>query len=155
MGMSIPGSSKAGRAKGFDLNLVPFIDLLSPWIAFLWMTTVWIQAFGIRHEESVGPLGAEASSPLTLHVRGDGVEVFRSLDPVTNVPVLSPGVYDWPTIAAHVRDEHAAYPADARAFLVTDDGVAYKQMIAALDVTRVVGLTEVRLAGGLVRASAP
>jgi biopolymer transport protein ExbD len=155
MGMSVPGSSKAGRAKGFDLNLVPFIDLLSSLIAFLLMTAVWIQAYGIPHEESAGGSGVESSAPLTLHVRGDGVEVFRSLDHVTNVPVLSPGVYDWPTVAAHVRDEHAAFPADARATLVTDDGVAYKQMIAALDVTRVAGLTEVRLAGGPVSAPPP
>lgn len=148
MGMSIPGAPRTGRAKGFDLNLVPFIDLLSSMIAFLLMTAVWIQAYAVPYTQAPAGSGAEADSPVTLHVRGDGVEVFRSADHVTHVPVLSPGVYDWPTIAAHVRDAHAEFPGDARANVLTDDGVAYKQMIAALDLTRGVGLTEVRLGGG-------
>ncbi len=158
MGSAISVPGKGRRTSSFDLNLVPFIDLLSSLIAFLLLTAVWVQAVGIPHDQDYRGFGDDpAVSLVTVHVRRDGVDVFRTREHVASVPVLSPGVYDWATIATRVRDEHAAHPGDTRAAVVTDDGVAYKQMIAALDVTRRLGLTDVVLGGGpaAVAASGP
>jgi biopolymer transport protein TolR len=45
MGVSLPGGGGGGRGKSqnFDLNLVPFIDLLSVLITFLLVTAVWLR----------------------------------------------------------------------------------------------------------------
>src|ERR1700756_2741894 len=42
------GGGKSGRGKSFDLNLVPFIDLMSVLITFLLITAVWTQVSMIQ-----------------------------------------------------------------------------------------------------------
>jgi len=51
-----------GRKRGlnFDLNLVPFIDLLSMCICFLLMTAVWLQLSAMKIQQSLGT-SAEAA----------------------------------------------------------------------------------------------
>ena len=59
MGISLPGAG-GGRTKNLaaDLNLVPFIDLLSVCITFLMVTAVWTQI-------STMPLDQNISDPNT------------------------------------------------------------------------------------------
>ncbi len=54
-----------GKSKSnFELNLVPFIDILSTCICFLLMTTMWINLKGLSTQQAVGseadPATAEA-----------------------------------------------------------------------------------------------
>jgi biopolymer transport protein ExbD len=54
--MHVGGSSKKGRRKGlnFDLNLVPFIDVLSTCICFLLVTAVFINLGAFHTSQAVG-----------------------------------------------------------------------------------------------------
>lgn len=58
------GSSKNGRRRAMDaeINLVPFIDLLSMCICFLLMTAVWMEIGAIQIKQVVG---TKSSSPAT------------------------------------------------------------------------------------------
>ncbi len=70
-GASLPSSS-SGRKKSLDaeVNLVPFIDLLSVSICFLLMTAVWVQIGNVEVKQSHGTEAAEASKQqLELDVR--------------------------------------------------------------------------------------
>lgn len=88
MGVSIDTGGKGGR-KGVDaeLNLIPFIDLLSVCILFLLMTAVWVQiskmsAFSqpsgettITHSEVSSITEGKESRDWDVLVRTDGVEI--------------------------------------------------------------------------------
>lgn len=54
--MHVGGSSKRGRRKGlnFELNLVPFIDVLSTCICFLLVTAVFINLGAFHTSQAVG-----------------------------------------------------------------------------------------------------
>jgi len=65
MAISLPSNSKGGRKRSLDaeLNLVPFIDLLSMCICFLLMTAVWVQTGGIDVKQSHGTSVATPKDP--------------------------------------------------------------------------------------------
>jgi biopolymer transport protein ExbD len=54
--MHVAGSAKKGRKKGlnFELNLVPFIDVLSTCICFLLVTAVFINLGSFQVNQAVG-----------------------------------------------------------------------------------------------------
>ena len=76
MGASISGPEKGTRVRGMnaDLNLVPFIDLLSVCITFLLLTAVWTQVQALAIDQGVADPATEttdADVPLTVHLSAD------------------------------------------------------------------------------------
>lgn len=70
-----PTPSSSGRRKSLDaeVNLVPFIDLLSMCICFLLMTAVWIQLGSVQVKQSHGTeAAAPARDQVELSVRFSG-----------------------------------------------------------------------------------
>ncbi len=66
------GSSPAsGRRRSLDgeINLVPFIDLLSMCICFLLMTAIWIEVGSIQLHQLFGTEGLDSSHPVEVEVR--------------------------------------------------------------------------------------
>lgn len=57
------GGGSSGRRKSLDaeINLVPFIDLLSMCICFLLMTAVWTQLGSVQVKQANGTEGAEST----------------------------------------------------------------------------------------------
>ncbi len=62
-----PQPSAHGRKKSLDaeINLVPFIDLLSMCICFLLMTAVWIEIGAVNVKQVVGTEVTEPQTPTT------------------------------------------------------------------------------------------
>jgi biopolymer transport protein ExbD len=114
-----------------ELNLVPFIDLMSTCIVFLLLTAVWTQTSALEASQRVGPAGDAVSAPLTVHVAARGVWVGRDADG-TFVP-RQPAGYDWGGVDLALAADRARHPVDAQLVLWTDDGVAYEHMVGALD----------------------
>lgn len=165
MGVSLPGGGGGGRGRNmnFDLNLVPFIDLMSTIIVFLIATAVWVQITSLNVEQSIQdpnvvpppPPPVPPTPPLTVHIRADGVEVLRTPDKMKNFPALKEDLYDWDAVSAAIKAEKTAYPEEIQATIVTDDGVRYKHMIHALDITRQNGFEKTLLGGGPASVAAP
>lgn len=157
MGVSLPGGGGGGRGRSqnFDLNLVPFIDLMSTIITFLIATAVWVQISSINIEQAISdpnsapppPTDKPPVMPLTVHVRADGISVFRTPDKTKNLPALGPEQYDWDGVSAAIKAEKDAFPAESQATIITQDGVHYKHMIHALDVSREHGFDKSLLGG--------
>src|SRR5688500_13045915 len=89
MGVSLPGAGGGGRTRNLsaDLNLVPFIDLLSVCITFLLLTAVWTQINAMQVDQAVQDPNQEPPPPpdeppvppLTVHIRSDGIWAGREL----------------------------------------------------------------------------
>jgi len=171
MGVSVgDGGGGRGKTMNFDLNLVPFIDLLSVCITFLLATAVWTQIMSIQVDQAIQDPNAEPppppdtppTPPLTVHIRADGVWAGRSLEwcaDTTKYPTQCnyPKVedtYDWDTMRTDLENDRATYPDETQVVIVTDDGVNYEHMIAALDLTRNLGYDKTLLGGGPAEAAA-
>jgi biopolymer transport protein TolR len=69
MAVSTPSSNKNKKGMDFELNLIPFIDLLSVCICFLLITAVWIQIGTINTKQAVGGQSqSETEKKPTLNV---------------------------------------------------------------------------------------
>ena len=69
MGVSVQESSSSGkRSLSADVNLVPFIDLLSVCICFLLMTAVWIELGILEVKQTYGTEAASNAESLELEV---------------------------------------------------------------------------------------
>lgn len=72
-------SSGSSRRKSLDgeINLVPFIDLLSMCICFLLMTAIWIEVGSIQLFQMFGTEGMDNNHPVEVEVRMVGSNDYR------------------------------------------------------------------------------
>jgi biopolymer transport protein ExbD len=138
-----------------DLNLVPFIDLLSVNITFLLLTAVWTQINSLQLDQEVQDPNQEVQPPpdkppvppLIVHIRADGVWTGRSRETGQDF-VRRNDLHDWEGVKKFLEGDRSTYPDEEQIVILTDDGVEYEHMIKALDTTRVVGYTKSLLGGG-------
>jgi biopolymer transport protein ExbD len=150
MGIQIETGGRRRDMKA-DLNLVPFIDLLTVCIAFLMVTAVWSQVHTMQVDQAVGDPEARIPEstvpPLTVHLRRDGLWVGRDPEAGRNRPSLDASL-DWAGFAEDLSADRQAWPEQREVVIVTDDDVAYEAMIRALDLARGHGYDDVRLGSG-------
>lgn len=101
MGVSLPGGGGKGGRKGLNVNvnLVPFIDLLSALISFLIMTAVWNQTNLIEVEQGVNPNPPESDKPpdpddkppIGIEIQKDGILIGRTLPERIQIPLVAKG----------------------------------------------------------------
>lgn len=141
------------RSLNADLNLVPFIDLLSVCICFLLMTAVWLQlgtvkvkqAFGenaaVQQEEALEltvrmlatnhvslELKKGSKSQGAVEVKGETKEAFtENLFTQVDAALAKVGKTD---------QQDPTQPAISSATVVPHDKVSYGNMIAVMDVLR-------------------
>ena len=82
-GPPVPEGSGGKKPVDFQLNLIPFIDLLSVLISFLLMTSVWTQTARIEVRQSPNlpsdepPEQEEEKLNLTVIIKGSGYTVQK------------------------------------------------------------------------------
>lgn len=71
MAGSAPSAPSSGRRRSLDgeINLVPFIDLLSMCICFLLMTAIWIELGSIQLHQILGSEGMDSQHPVEVAVQ--------------------------------------------------------------------------------------
>src|SRR3954452_9532518 len=111
-----PAAHGGKKALDAEINLVPFIDLLSCCISFLLITAVWTQlarmdvsqkgqgAAGSTEEKSPEPTGT-----VTLFVNADGYQFAKSTGETTDIPNKG-DEYDYSKLADVLKDAKTAYP---------------------------------------------
>jgi len=145
-----------GRSTNFELNLVPFIDLMSVLITFLLISAVWTQVSMIQ-------LGASFASPkdptqtdikpppledlvLRLDVRANGYILYVGKD-VRSIPMLN-GEYDKETLAADLLKIKQMYPDKSGIKLAIEDQIKYDHIVTVMDVGLKAGFSPELLTGG-------
>ena len=142
MGGAAPTPTGKGGKKPLDaqINLVPFIDLLSCCISFLLITAVWTQLARMDvQQKGPGAAGAVDEKPpenqvnLTLFVDKDGFIFSKSTGDTTNIP-MKDGDYDYAKLQEILNKAKGDYPDKNDMAIKADDTVIYDKIIKTIDV---------------------
>lgn len=160
---SVPG--KGGkRSLDVEMNLVPFIDLMSCLITFLINTAVWIEIGKIDVENKVGIGSGEGEKPadeamLSLVVRKDGFVVGakwgvknpdgsilpqETVEPIRKTPV---DTYDWAELKKKLKDLKGKFKAKVDILVKSEDRVEYSTFIQAMDECLIADFPNISVSG--------
>lgn len=148
-GVSLPGGG-GKRALDFEINLVPFIDLLSCCISFLLITAAWSQLARIETNQKADPPGStrqDNSKRNRVDIQIDAAG-FKLMVPGDDVPVNIPRKgtdYDWKGLETRLMAVRAKFPAVTNVVVAGMDRVPYKEMVHAMDVCVKLGLKDMSL----------
>lgn len=138
--MSEVDLESGGRKKSTELNLVPFIDLMSVLITFLLLTAVWTQISLIQLGSSVyGKNTFEDSENrppqndvvLKLEVRTAGYTLTMGRQ-ILQIP-LRQGVFDDQTLISYLQSFKSQNPSKQSAAIAMADELPYEQLIKGMD----------------------
>lgn len=145
-----------GRSVNTDLNLVPFIDLMSVLITFLLISAVWTQVsmiqLGASFASPKDPSQQEIKPPpledlvLRLDVRANGYVLYVGKD-VRPIPLVS-GKYDNESLLADLIKVKQMYPDKGGVKMAISDEILYEIVVGAMDTGLKAGFAPELLTGG-------
>jgi biopolymer transport protein TolR len=149
-------NKKSGRRQlNFDLNLVPFIDMLSVCICFLLVTAVFMQLGTVNVRQALGD-GAAAKTreePAlwlrlqdngTLQVTVKNVKASRASEFV--VPAAGGSEPDWARFSSSLSIVKRTYPNLGIALVMPSAQTRYENVIQAMDRIKKVEIAQVGIA---------
>lgn len=152
----IEEGGRRGRPVGVELNLVPFIDLMSVLITFLLITAVWTQVSMIQIGSSLYGKKADtqpnpeppplAELVLKVDVKQAGY-VLTVGKQMISLP-LQNGAFDDEGLVAQLQRVKQLYPEKVDAVVSIEDILPYDQLITAMDNLLVAGFSAISVATG-------
>ncbi|MGE3974892.1 MAG: ExbD/TolR family protein [Bdellovibrionales bacterium] len=142
-----------GRDTNVELNLVPFIDLMSVCIIFLLLTAVWTQVSMIQIGSSMyaKKIDGDQSEPppvdkitFQLKVKSTGYLVMINSASV-QIPKVA-GAFDDKRLLTYLQQVKQKYPQKNDAIISLDDEIIYEEMIRGMDVLMLSGFAEISVA---------
>lgn len=137
----VEDSSSSGRSPNTELNLVPFIDLMSVLITFLLITAVWSQVSMIQIGSSIygkksadqepSPPPPMADIPLRLDVKSFGYQLVVASDRV-RIPKVG-DQFDTGNLLERLKLVKETYPEKSDAVITVDDELEYEYLILGMD----------------------
>jgi biopolymer transport protein TolR len=118
-----------------ELNLVPFIDLLSCCISFLLITAVWTQIAGLQVSSSGGPPEQQTQKEATIDVKlllGDRGYQLTMAGANIDIPKVN-GVFDRRTLAEKLKTLKTSLPDQTAITVQPEDSVAYSDLVETVD----------------------
>lgn len=139
-GASPQPTSKGGK-KSLDaeLNLVPFIDLLSCCISFLLITAVWTQISALNVASSGGPPEEQQKQDATIDVKLLLTEKGYSLNMAgasVDIPKIAAGggqVFDRKALQDKLKTLRTSLPDQTAITVQPEDAVAYDDLVNTVD----------------------
>lgn len=128
-----------GRKTSLELNLVPFIDLMSVLITFLLITAVWSQVSMIqigsslygKKSENAPKITPDADVVLKLDIKPQGYLITVGTQ-IINVPLLN-NEYDDIGLVAQLERAKKLYPNKTDAAIAMADTLPYERLIKGMD----------------------
>jgi biopolymer transport protein ExbD len=153
-GGATPTPSAGGKKSvDFQLNMIPFIDLLSVLISFLLMTSVWTQVAKIDVKQSPNLPSDEPTPPpeeeklnLTVLIKGSGYTVTKKGAVVKEIEKKG-DEYDSTTLGEILKQVRAEHPDNEDVNVTSEDKVPYKELITVMDLCLKHKLTGISVAG--------
>ena len=151
----IEESNRGGRSSNMDVNIVPFIDLMSVLVIFLLITAVWTQVsmiqigssiYGKRtSDEKVEP-PPRAEIPFLLDIKLDGYKIIVGLQEI-QVPKLNNN-YDQKKLVTELKKIKEIYPDKMDCIVTMSDDLAYVHLITGMDALLQSGFPQISIATG-------
>jgi len=128
-----------GKKKSADLNLVPYIDLLTCMIAFLLITAVWTQLAQL-HFSQRSPGGEGQEKPTARVVVMVGEQGFNLVvDQDRQVLPRTPGGYDFAALETALQKVKAAMPDKNDLLVSSEDSITYDTLVGTMDTVLAAG----------------
>jgi biopolymer transport protein TolR len=142
MSVSIEPQGKGGKKSlTAELNLVPYIDLLTCMVAFLLITAVWSQLAQLSINQK-GPGGDQDESPpmakIAVVVGQDGINVVVNQD--REVVPDKQGEPDFVALGALLKKAKGQFP-DVQ--IASEDSVLFDRLTGVMDTTIAAGFPAV------------
>lgn len=161
---AIRRSEQGGEAAAGELNIVPFLDIVTNLMLFLLATTTMVASVSeVRAElPGYGPGALPALDlSVTLTDRGAVMATSRGRIGPDCRPSASAGPtaartaggYDYEALSRCAAALHDAHPGETSVIITADPGVPYGQLVGAMDAVRSQGDTllfpDVRISAGV------
>jgi len=129
-------TGKGGKkALDAELNLVPFIDLLSCCISFLLITAVWTQIAGLQVASSGGPPEQPTKQESTIDVKlllNDKGYQLTMAGANIDIPKVN-GVFDRKSLGEKLKTLKTSLPDQTAITVQPEDSVAYADLVETVD----------------------
>ena len=129
-----------GGKKSLDaeLNLVPFIDLLSCCISFLLITAVWTQIAGLQVASSGGPEQQQKETQtidvkLLLTEKGYSLSMAGANIDIPKLNGQQGPAFDRKTLTEKLKTLKASLPDQSAITVQPEDAVAYSDLVETVD----------------------
>lgn len=141
------------RSVSVDVNLVPFIDLMSVCIIFLLITAVWTQVsmiqigssiYGKKSTDDVAKPPPRAEIPFRVDVKADGYAITVGHQNIS-VPKNAAG-YDDNALVLELKKIKELYPDKNDAVITCQDALPYESLVHGMDDLLTAGFPEISVA---------
>lgn len=148
-------ASKRKKGLDFEINLIPFIDLLSTCICFLLLTAVWVNVASMNVKQAVGGQSAEtgAKKPTMWVMLGQGgdvtLDVRDSKVPARMAKLTIAGRGGKPNLeqlGSAVQQIKTAEPRLTTALIQPQAASVYEDIIDLMDSIKQVGVIDLGVA---------
>jgi biopolymer transport protein ExbD len=146
MSISVQGPESGGKKSlSADLNLVPYIDLLTCMVAFLLITAVWTQLAQLAVQQRV-PGEGDTPAPMTKMVLLVGDEGFNLMvnDERQSMPKQA-GSYDFAALARTLKAAKQSHPDKDDLQIAAEDTVVFEPLSQTMDTAIAAGFPLVSL----------
>jgi len=142
------------RKQVVDLNLVPFIDLMSVCIIFLLITAVWTQVsmiqlgssiYSNKTEERPTPLTPFTEVVLRVDVLPEGFRLVADQNQ-SLIPHLGENLYNQESLITKLKEVKLKYPNKVDGIVSIRDQIRYKYLISAMDAFLQAGFERISIA---------
>ncbi len=138
-GINVGGGHGGKKSVDSEIPLVPFIDLLLCCVMFLLVTAVWNQLARINaNQQQPGQPQQQTQPPtpkvkLILEVQATGYTLASTAGDHEVVP-KNGDVYDTEGLTNKLKERHRLEPNRRDIVIQPEDGVAYKDVVQAMDI---------------------
>ncbi|MFO0729053.1 MAG: biopolymer transporter ExbD [Myxococcota bacterium] len=153
-GAPVPEGGSGKKSVDFQLNMVPFIDLLSVLISFLLMTSVWTQVAKIDVKQSPNQISDEPQEKkddeqklnLTVLIKSTGYSVMAKSAVVKDIEKKG-DAYDSAVLAEVLKQQRDLNPSNEELIVTCEDKIPYQEMITVMDIALEHKLTGISVQG--------
>ena len=150
MSVSLPENGGRGRSRSVmaDLNLVPYIDLLTCMISFLLITAVWTQLSMLKTRQHGPGEGSESAVadpfPIVVVVNHDGFVVVEGRQDHKVLPLVGESL-DFSALTRELESVKQAHPDKTDVEVAPEDDVAFDTMVKTMDAVLTAGFPDVSM----------
>jgi biopolymer transport protein TolR len=137
MSVSVEQGGKSGKKSvNADLNLVPYIDLLTCMVAFLLITAVWTQLARLQAQQKGQGQAGEETPPelqtkIVVVVNQEGFNLVVGQD---QTPMPKRGTeYDFEKLAGELKKAKEAHPDKNDVQVASEDQIVFDTLIRTMD----------------------